>query len=54
MFCHDESPDEFEIIANFPRRVLPCVPSPECPEPPSFSEVGLRGSETLYVHDLEA
>lgn len=54
VFCHDQSPNEFEITSNFPRRVLPCQPTMECPEPPSFAEAGLGRSEMLFVHDLEA
>lgn len=61
VFSHPSSPLQFEITTNFPRKVLPCpCPSLEDPvctsngEPPSFQEVGIGQSETLFVHDLEA
>lgn len=54
VFCQTEAPDSFEIITNFPRRTLPCEPTQECPEPPSFAELGLGKTETLFVHDLDA
>lgn len=54
IFCHDESPDFFQVVTNFPRKVLPCQPTPDQPDPPTFAEVGLGRSEMLFVHDLEA
>ena len=24
VFCHPDSPDEFDITTNFPRKVIPC------------------------------
>ncbi|KAH9380890.1 hypothetical protein HPB48_012512 [Haemaphysalis longicornis] len=54
VFCQSDAPESFEIITNFPRRTLPCEPTRECPEPPSFAELGLGKTETLFVHDLEA
>jgi FAS-associated factor 2 len=54
VFCHPESPDEFQIITNFPRTVLPCQPTSEIPEPPSFAEFGLGRSEMFFVHNLAA
>lgn len=54
VFCHEESPDSFQIVTNFPRRVLPCEPTPSCPEPPTFAEAGLSNSEMVFVQDLEA
>ncbi|KAK8780723.1 hypothetical protein V5799_017934 [Amblyomma americanum] len=54
VFCHSDAPSSFEIITNFPRRTLPCEPTRECPEPPSFAELGLGKTETVFVHDLEA
>ncbi|XP_076361702.1 fas-associated factor 2 isoform X1 [Tachypleus tridentatus] len=53
VFCHDQSPDCFQIVTNFPRRVLPCEPTRDCPEPPSFREAGLSQSEMLFVQDLD-
>ncbi|XP_064489136.1 FAS-associated factor 2-like [Ornithodoros turicata] len=54
VFCHTDAPDSFEIITNFPRRTLPCEPTQDCPEPPTFAELGLGKTETLFVHDLDA
>ncbi|XP_064652010.1 FAS-associated factor 2-like [Lineus longissimus] len=54
VFCHDEAPDDFQIVSNFPRRVLPCEPSEEVPDPPTFEQVGLLKQEMLFVHDNEA
>lgn len=54
VFCHSDAPDSFEIITNFPRRTLPCEPTQDCPEPPTFAELGLGKTETLFVHDLDA
>jgi len=54
VFCHPESPDEFQIITNFPRTVLPCQPTSDNPEPLSFSEYGLGRSELFFVHNLAA
>ncbi|XP_035223428.1 FAS-associated factor 2-like isoform X2 [Stegodyphus dumicola] len=54
VFCHDESPDSFQIVTNFPRRVVPCEPTAQCPDPPTFAEFGLGKSEMLFVQDLEA
>jgi len=54
VFCHPDSPDEFDIVTNFPRRTLQCKPSAESPEPPSLKEAGFGRSEMLFVNDLEA
>lgn len=54
VFCHDESPDSFQIVTNFPRRIVPCEPTENCPDPPSFEEFGFGKSEMLFVQDLEA
>ncbi|KAL3890949.1 hypothetical protein ACJMK2_003218 [Sinanodonta woodiana] len=53
-FCHDVCPDDFHIVTNFPRRVLPCQPEPDKPDPPSFAECGLGKNEMLFVQDNEA
>ena len=63
VYSHPSSPLQFQITTNFPRKVLPC----QCPtlenencltedgkEPPSFGEIGLDRSVTLFVNDLEA
>ncbi|KAL3197959.1 hypothetical protein MRX96_044589 [Rhipicephalus microplus] len=54
VFCQADAPNSFEIITNFPRRTLPCEPTRECPEPPSFAEIGLGKTETVFVRDLDA
>ncbi|TRY63484.1 hypothetical protein TCAL_06854 [Tigriopus californicus] len=51
VFCHPDSPDEFDITTNFPKKVLKCKPDDE---PSSFQESGLGRSEMLFVNDLEA
>ncbi|XP_038189093.1 FAS-associated factor 2 isoform X3 [Arvicola amphibius] len=52
LFSLKESPEKFQIEANFPRRVLPCVPSEEWPTPPTLQEAGLGHTEVLFVQDL--
>lgn len=54
VFCHAECPDDFQIVTNFPRRVLNCEPTDEKVDPPSFKELGLGKSELLFIHDNEA
>jgi FAS-associated factor 2 len=51
VFCHPESPDEFDITTNFPKKVLQCRPEQD---PTSFEEAGLGTSTMLFVNDLEA
>ena len=53
-FCHEDCPDDFHIITNFPRRTLACEPSDSEPEPPTFAEAGLGKHEMLFVQDNEA
>ena len=54
VFVHEAGPDDFQIVTNFPRRTLPCQPTDENPEPPTFEEAGLGKSEMVFVHDNEA
>ena len=55
VLVHEASPDDFQIVTNFPRKVLPCQPSEDNgQDPPTFEEVGLGKSEMLFVHDNEA
>jgi FAS-associated factor 2 len=67
VFSHDQSPLNFQVTTNFPRKELPCKPptldNPDCDiidesgkksEPVSFECCGLGKSEMLFVHDLEA
>ncbi|KAF6199790.1 hypothetical protein GE061_006088 [Apolygus lucorum] len=50
VFCHPSSPDVFEIATNFPKRVLETDTAPE----QTLIDAGLRGSQVLFVYDLEA
>ncbi|XP_074865534.1 FAS-associated factor 2 isoform X2 [Carettochelys insculpta] len=52
LFSLKESPEKFQIEANFPRRVLPCLPTEERPTPPTLQEAGLSHTEVLFVQDL--
>lgn len=69
VFCHAQSPVNFQVTTNFPRKELPCKPptldNPNCDlidadsgvhlgEPVNFEQCGLGKSEMLFVHDLEA
>jgi len=54
VFCHPDSPDQFDIVTNFPRRTLPCKPCPAMPAPPSLQEAGFGKSEMLFVADLDS
>merc|ERR1712020_97004 len=50
VFCHPDSPDEFDITTNFPRKVLDCKPAESGDhDPPSFEEAGLGKSTMLFV-----
>ncbi|KAH3712656.1 hypothetical protein DPMN_072409 [Dreissena polymorpha] len=53
-FCHEDCPDDFHIVTNFPRKTLPCEPTSENPEPISFEKFGLGKNEMLFVQDNEA
>uniref|UniRef100_A0A673JKX4 FAS-associated factor 2 n=1 Tax=Sinocyclocheilus rhinocerous TaxID=307959 RepID=A0A673JKX4_9TELE len=52
LFSLKETPEKFQIVTNFPRRVLPCLPTEERPNPPTLMEAGLSRSEVLFVQDL--
>uniref|UniRef100_A0A8B9K2Z7 FAS-associated factor 2 n=1 Tax=Astyanax mexicanus TaxID=7994 RepID=A0A8B9K2Z7_ASTMX len=52
LFSLKETPEKFQIVTNFPRRVLPCLPTDEQPNPPTLKEAGLSRSEVLFVQDL--
>merc|ERR1719361_2866589 len=54
VFCHPDSPDEFDITTNFPRKVLDCRPRENATDPPSFEQAGLGQPTMLFVNDLEA
>lgn len=53
-FCHEDCPDDFHIVTNFPRKTLPCQPTSEFPEPITFEEAGLGKNEMLFVQDNES
>lgn len=52
LFSLNESPEKFQIVANFPRRILPCLPTEDRPNPPTLQEAGLSRSQVLFVQDL--
>ncbi|MEQ2174242.1 FAS-associated factor 2 [Goodea atripinnis] len=52
LFSLKETPEKFQIVTNFPRRVLPCLPTEEQSNPPTLKEAGLSRSEVLFVQDL--
>ncbi|KAH8378529.1 hypothetical protein KR093_011848 [Drosophila rubida] len=61
LFCHPESPDEFEITTNFPKRVLYSKTVVDAAEgaaneivSKTLKDVGLKNREVLFVNDLEA
>jgi len=53
VFCHEDAPDNFDIVTNFPRKTLPCKPA-KGEEPPTFMDHGIVRSEMLFVHDHDA
>lgn len=52
LFSLKETPEKFQIVANFPRRVLPCLSTRDQPIPPTLKEAGLSRTEVLFVQDL--
>ena len=55
VLCHEDAPDDFQIVTNFPRKTLECQPSEDNDvEPRTFEQAGLGKSEMLFVHDNEA
>lgn len=54
ILCHDQCPDDFKVLSNFPKGEVPCHPTEDNPEPPTFIEAGLDKSVRLFVHDNEA
>lgn len=51
VFCHPDSPDEFEITTNFPKRTLDCQGASK---KQTLDEWGLRKGEVLFIYDLES
>ena len=54
VFVHEAAPDDFEIVASYPRRVIPCRPTDDAPHPPSFQQFGLGKAEMFLVFDNQA
>jgi len=54
VFCHPESPDDFDIVTNYPRRTLSCKPVLGGVDPPTLQESGFQRSEVLFVNDLNS
>ncbi|CAH1961128.1 unnamed protein product [Acanthoscelides obtectus] len=52
VFCHPNAPDSFEIMTNFPRRVLNC--RPDTAKVITLEQAGLKNKEVLFVNDLDA
>merc|ERR1712226_582644 len=46
VFCHPESPDDFDITTNFPRKVLNCKP------PHLMKDIGLSDTDAQINEDL--
>lgn len=47
VFSHPQSPEEFEITTNFPKRVVARGAS-------HLSDVGLKDRDVLFVNDVNA
>ncbi|CAE1166269.1 FAF2 [Acanthosepion pharaonis] len=54
ILCHNQCPDDFKVLSNFPKGEVPCHPTEDNPEPPTFMQAGLDKSVRLFVHDNEA
>jgi len=56
IFVHEAAPDDFKVVANYPRREIPCQPADTEPagEQATFESIGLGKSEMLFVTDNEA
>ena len=52
VFIQEDAPQEFQLLTNYPRRVLPCQPSTDSPTVPSIAEAGLGQKEMIYVQDV--
>lgn len=49
VFCHPQSPDQFAIATNFPKRTLETESSDV-----QINTAGINNREVLYVYDLDA
>lgn len=52
VFCHPNSPDDFEITTNFPKRILQCN-STEAHQV-TLQQATISNREVLFVNDLNA
>ncbi|XP_077990625.1 FAS-associated factor 2-A-like [Glandiceps talaboti] len=50
VFCNENAPEEFQIVTNFPRKVLKCEENDE--RALSLSDAGLGKTEMLFVQDI--
>ncbi|KAH6919579.1 hypothetical protein HPB50_029433 [Hyalomma asiaticum] len=51
--CRQEgAPTNFEVYRDFPRQLLPCQSTLQCPEPPSFDDLELHDKEEVIVIKL--
>ena len=48
VFCNEQSPVEFKLVSQFPRKVLELDENNDV----TLDDVGLSTSATLYVHDV--
>ncbi|KAG9339301.1 hypothetical protein JZ751_023855 [Albula glossodonta] len=46
LFSLKETPEKFQIVMNYPRRILPCLPTEDQPNPPTLKEAGLSRTAT--------
>ena len=50
MFCHDESPSEFVLVSNFPRKVYAVDSSNE---DQTLEDAGIEADALLFVQNIE-
>jgi FAS-associated factor 2 len=56
LFTHEAAPDNFNVVRNFPYRVVPCQSEDYegSDSIPTLEAVGLDHAELLYVQDNDA
>ncbi|XP_033109642.1 FAS-associated factor 2-like [Anneissia japonica] len=52
IFVQDDVPNEFQIVTNYPRRVLQCQSTADMPVVQTLVEAGLQRREMLYIQDV--
>uniref|UniRef100_UPI00358EFDC8 FAS-associated factor 2 n=1 Tax=Myxine glutinosa TaxID=7769 RepID=UPI00358EFDC8 len=52
VFSLSGAPENFQLVSNFPRRVLQSTPTTENSQPPNLRDVGLQHSAVLFVQNL--